>query len=461
MCDCASTQNDCGCGESIELPFIEGQPGSDGQSAYQLWLQAGNTGTLADFLASLEGEDGLSAYEVAVANGFVGTQAQWLASLEGDDGDPGDDGADGVSAFSALSAPFEQPAIGGLVTATLLNASWIVLGAPVHLGGTPGNWYIAASNPIGNQIILRNPGAADGYSAGIAQNSAPGTIIPSGTTIGARGRDGLNSTVPGPSTPPIEVDIPVVDLMPTGEPALGLYTQMLRDTSVTPNTFSIIRWNGTTWQNLGLISGSPGTSVLNLNADPNTMPSSYGAIGDVVIRTDVANEVRWYRKTAPTTWALFATVTGGSVAAIQDMFRVGKSLAQPIPIGSTDPTTIQFERFDDGSYYNGGWWVGSSYAPQVGISTPMRFVLENLRLYADAPETIDFSVDILVKAVSEASITLSAVAADEVELPVLATASMATTFDSRASVTITPLSAPTAQWYIDFTNLAFYNQRIQ
>ena len=39
----------------------QGQPGADGQdglSAYQIWLNAGHTGTEADFLASLQGEQG-------------------------------------------------------------------------------------------------------------------------------------------------------------------------------------------------------------------------------------------------------------------------------------------------------------------------------------------------------------------------------------------------------------------
>ena len=36
-------------------PGEPGQPGSPGKSAYELWLDAGNTGTLLDFLGSLEG----------------------------------------------------------------------------------------------------------------------------------------------------------------------------------------------------------------------------------------------------------------------------------------------------------------------------------------------------------------------------------------------------------------------
>lgn len=39
-------------------PGTDGQPGADGKSAYQIWLDAGNTGTEADFLASLVGPQG-------------------------------------------------------------------------------------------------------------------------------------------------------------------------------------------------------------------------------------------------------------------------------------------------------------------------------------------------------------------------------------------------------------------
>lgn len=39
---------------------------------------------------------GQSAYEVAVVNGFSGTQVQWLASLKGKDGAKGDQGIQGV-----------------------------------------------------------------------------------------------------------------------------------------------------------------------------------------------------------------------------------------------------------------------------------------------------------------------------------------------------------------------------
>jgi hypothetical protein len=64
-----------------------GIPGPAGKSAYELAVQNGFAGTLAEWLASLEGGDGKSAYELAVLDGFTGTQAEWLASLKGGDGE--------------------------------------------------------------------------------------------------------------------------------------------------------------------------------------------------------------------------------------------------------------------------------------------------------------------------------------------------------------------------------------
>lgn len=47
---------------------------------------------------------GLSAYELAVENGFTGTLAEWLASLKGKDGENGVDGKNGVNGSDGKSA---------------------------------------------------------------------------------------------------------------------------------------------------------------------------------------------------------------------------------------------------------------------------------------------------------------------------------------------------------------------
>jgi len=64
----------------------DGIDGIDGKSAYQVWLDAGNTGTEADFLASLVG-----------AQGPTGEQG-----LKGDKGDKGDTGPQGIQGIQGL-----------------------------------------------------------------------------------------------------------------------------------------------------------------------------------------------------------------------------------------------------------------------------------------------------------------------------------------------------------------------
>ena len=62
----------------------DGKDGTNGKSAYDLAKEAGYTGTLEEWLASLQGKDGnngKSAYELAVENGFKGTLEEWIASL--------------------------------------------------------------------------------------------------------------------------------------------------------------------------------------------------------------------------------------------------------------------------------------------------------------------------------------------------------------------------------------------
>ena len=112
-----------------------GLDGANGQSAYELWLAQGNTGTEADFLNSLigpqgtpgvdgangingtngmdgangtngidgtNGTDGQSAYEIWLAQGNSGTEADFLNSLIGPQGAPGVDGTDGINGTNGI-----------------------------------------------------------------------------------------------------------------------------------------------------------------------------------------------------------------------------------------------------------------------------------------------------------------------------------------------------------------------
>lgn len=62
---------------------LKGDKGDPGDSAYQIAVSNGFTGTEVEWLASLKGADGKSAYQVAVDNGFTGTEEEWLESLKG------------------------------------------------------------------------------------------------------------------------------------------------------------------------------------------------------------------------------------------------------------------------------------------------------------------------------------------------------------------------------------------
>lgn len=70
--------------------YFRGKDGVDGKSAYDLWMDAGNSGTVEDFLKSLIGK---SAYEIWLDLGNTGTEEDFIKSLEGEDGE------DGKSAF--------------------------------------------------------------------------------------------------------------------------------------------------------------------------------------------------------------------------------------------------------------------------------------------------------------------------------------------------------------------------
>lgn len=89
----------------------DGENGLDGKSAYQIWLDAGNTGTEAEYLESLKGQDGVdgkdgtngsdgkSAYQIWLDAGNVGTEEEYLASLKGEKGETGATGK-GISSIT-------------------------------------------------------------------------------------------------------------------------------------------------------------------------------------------------------------------------------------------------------------------------------------------------------------------------------------------------------------------------
>jgi hypothetical protein len=82
------------------LPYIgDHSKAKDGKSAYQIWLDAGNTGTINDFLDSLVGEQGKSTYEIWLSLGHEGTVVDFIEAITGKPGEKGDKGDPGLSAY--------------------------------------------------------------------------------------------------------------------------------------------------------------------------------------------------------------------------------------------------------------------------------------------------------------------------------------------------------------------------
>ena len=456
---CGSAVSDCGC-EGVQAPFINGRAGLNGLSPYELWLAAGNSGTVADYIDSITGEDGSSAYEVAVEQGFSGTIEEWLDSLVGAPGEDGDDGQDGVNAYgyAAAQSPMPQMPVANALASILLlptpgnQTQWPGLGQPIWVEG----WGTMAmhANPIGDTIIVRN--------LGYAENAAAGTTLNVGAKVSPGGWKGIQG-IQGPPGNTIPPDIPTfIGALPTEEPSLGQFTALWTNESLPDSPTFIIRWNGSSYDVGARISGAAGTRTLWINGNPNSQPSDYGADGWTAIDYSTPNLFVYYERVSPGSWTERGRLTGGVASGLFDMFRAGKTAAQPLPRGTTAETRLQFELSSGPGFYNGGWWNGSSYRAGSGVTTPMRFLLQGLRIYRNggSGENIDFDVDILVKGSSSANATISITSADtEGILDVLSTADEAMDATSVVEVVITPSLNPTEQWFVDFADIAFYNQK--
>lgn len=66
----------------------DGKDGEDGDSAYDVWLKNGNTGTEEDFLESIKGKDGKTP--IKGLNYFDGKDGRHGESIKGDKGEKGD-----------------------------------------------------------------------------------------------------------------------------------------------------------------------------------------------------------------------------------------------------------------------------------------------------------------------------------------------------------------------------------
>ena len=174
---------------------IPGPPGEAGDSAYQVWIDEGNTGTEQEFLDSLKGTDGEpgdpgadgdSAYQLWIDEGNTGTEQEFLDSLKGTDGDPGE-GTEGKSAYEvwielgntgteqdfidSLVGPIGEPGEAGLLS----NGD--AVGNTTFWNGTE---WVTTSNNIYNDgtNVMIGTTTAEPSSALTVASTSQGILLP-------------------------------------------------------------------------------------------------------------------------------------------------------------------------------------------------------------------------------------------------------------------------------------------
>ena len=174
---------------------IPGPPGEAGDSAYQVWIDEGNTGTEQEFLDSLKGTDGEpgdpgadgdSAYQVWIDEGNTGTEQEFLDSLKGTDGDPGE-GTEGKSAYEvwielgntgteqdfidSLVGPIGEPGEAGLLS----NGD--AVGNTTFWNGTE---WVTTSNNLYNDgtNVMIGTSTAEPSSALTVASTSQGILLP-------------------------------------------------------------------------------------------------------------------------------------------------------------------------------------------------------------------------------------------------------------------------------------------
>ena len=125
-----------------------GGAGGPGESAYQVWLDAGNSGTVEDFLESLVGADGKSAYE-SWLEGHEGTEGDFIEFLIGPPGPTEVSGDDGnVATLGSDGKVFVPPSAGDSWTAPNYASENLPEAAPVG--------EVAFDTDLGRLVINTN-----------------------------------------------------------------------------------------------------------------------------------------------------------------------------------------------------------------------------------------------------------------------------------------------------------------
>lgn len=283
----------------------DGPIGPDGDSAYQIWLDAGNSGDQAAFLTSLKGAkgeaaaafeivdqlnnttelprpgtpteayyvgkdlyvwfttdndyqnlgslNGASAYQIWIGLGNSGTEAQFIASLKGTDGTNGTNGTDGTNgrnlqvkgrlanaaAIQALPTPAQQDAYVADDTDHLWvfeSAAWVDIG---KFGGEDG---VDGTNGTDGQST---------YELWLLQagNAGKSEAEFLASLKGTDGTDGADLDLRGTKANATEIQ--------------AIVTPTKQEAWVADDTGHLFIYNGSAWVDVGEFRGADGTNGTN------------------------------------------------------------------------------------------------------------------------------------------------------------------------------------------------------
>lgn len=156
-----------------------GVDGTDGDSAYQVWLNLGNVGTEQDFIDSLKGADGVDGI-----NGTDGADgADGINGINGTNGTNGSDGSDGANGADGQ----------GIDHITFTSST----GNPSNVPNQPGETDTYTQwGDVGETIVMGVYTVYNGADGSIGTQGIQGTQGIPGTdgTDGVDGTDGINGT---------------------------------------------------------------------------------------------------------------------------------------------------------------------------------------------------------------------------------------------------------------------------
>ncbi|MCY0959593.1 hypothetical protein [Streptomyces sp. H27-H5] len=166
-----------------------------GDSAYEVAVEQGFAGTVAQWLASLVGAQGVKgnigstgpagadAYAVAVAAGYSGTRAQWLASLVGAKGSTGNTGATGTpGAAGTPGAPGVVQSVNGQSVAAVVLTAADVGAIPATAAGAANG--VAQLGTDGKVPAAQLP-TSSGGGAVSSVNTQTGDVVLAAADVGA------------------------------------------------------------------------------------------------------------------------------------------------------------------------------------------------------------------------------------------------------------------------------------